>query len=72
MKQSRKKQAPTVLERLNTLGMFYLEDEHKIYFTLEVSKLFSAMLRDSLKYIFMPSWHKFKSKQDKKDKILYK
>lgn len=30
------------------------------------------MLGDFLKYIFMPSQHKFKSKQDKRDKILYK
>lgn len=50
--------------------MFYLEDKHKI--CCMFSKLLSPMLGDFLKYIFMPSQHKFKSKQDKRDKILYK
>ena len=67
-----KHQAPTVSANPNTLETFYLEEEHKICFMLEIPKLFSPVSGDSLKYIFMASWPMFKLKKEKRNKISYK
>lgn len=66
----KKQHAWTIVpQKQNTLSRFSLEEEHKIGSVLGTCKLFFLSFQEEVHY--ESSWHKFKSKEEKRDKILY-